>query len=216
MKLREHYQVNEIFNSVQGEGILTGAPATFIRLQGCTVGCVWCDTKYTWAAGGTRMKVYDIIDQAHHRHIVLTGGEPTLYDLDGLLVRLQAEGHFVQLETSGQNDIRGSVYPDWITWSPKEAIDFQAGFAIKDAAKEVKWVVDETLPWKTVLDTFQWYVKRASAKGDEVPYFVLMPEGCPPREEMVIRTLAFLSKLEKWQQPFFRYGDRIQYRISVR
>jgi organic radical activating enzyme len=147
--------------------------------------------------------------------VIITGGEPTMYDLDGLLVPLQSEGHFVQLETSGQNDIKGSVYPNWITWSPKETIDFQGAFSIKDSAHEVKWVVDETLPWKVVLDTFRWYIKRAQVEGDEVPFFVLMPEGCPPRDEMVIRTLAFLSKLEKWQQPFFRYGDRIQYRIGV-
>lgn len=215
MKLREHYQVNEIFNSVQGEGVLTGAPATFVRLQGCTVGCVWCDTKYTWAKGGERMKTGDIVNACVMRHVIITGGEPTLYDLDGLIVPLHANGQFVQLETSGQNGLQGSVWPDWITWSPKETIDFQAAFDIKDGAKEVKWVVDETLPWEVVNKTFMWYVKRAKVEGDEVPFFVLMPEGCPPRQEMVDKTLAFLSMLEPWKQVFYRYGDRIQYRIGV-
>lgn len=217
MKLRKHYQVNEIFNSVQGEGVLAGTIATFIRLQGCTVGCPWCDTKYTWAAGGERMTTEQIVNAAYNHHVIITGGEPTMYDLDGLLVPLQAQKKFVQLETSGQNSIKGNVMPDWITWSPKENLEFDAPFDIKDNAKEVKWVVDETLSWSKVFDTFMWYVQRA--KNDDkrvIPFFVMMPEGCPPRDAMVKRTLAYLSTLEPWMHVFFRYGDRIQYRINVR
>ena len=133
MKLRKTYQVNEIFNSVQGEGILVGTPATFIRLQGCTVGCKWCDTKYTWAKGGTGMKSEDIVNSVVGMHAIITGGEPTMYDLDGLIVPLHAQKKFVQLETSGQNGIKGNVAPDWITWSPKEMIDFEGAYDIKDA-----------------------------------------------------------------------------------
>lgn len=215
MKLREHYQVNEIFNSVQGEGVLNGLVSTFVRLQGCTVGCPWCDTKYTWEKGGTRMRTEDIVNACVSHHVVITGGEPTMYNLDGLIVPLQRIGKFVQLETSGQNDLKGNVMPNWITWSPKENLDFQASFSIKNNATEVKWVVDESLSFARVMDTFEWYLKRLQAEDKEVPYFVMMPEGCPPRQEMVIRTLAFLSKLSEWQQICFRYGDRIQYRIGV-
>jgi organic radical activating enzyme len=215
MKLREHYQVNEIFNTVQGEGVLTGYTATFVRLQGCTVGCPWCDTKYTWEKGGTRMKTEDIVNACVAHHVVITGGEPTMYNLDGLIIPLQRLGKFVQLETSGQNDIKGNVLPNWITWSPKQNLDFKAAFSIKDNAMEVKWVVDENLPFATVLDTFSWYVKRAQ-DNREVPFFVMMPEGCPPKQGLVMRTLAFLSRLPEWQQVFFRYGDRIQYRIDVK
>ena len=217
MQLRKHYQVNEVFNSVQGEGVLVGTVSTFIRLQGCTVGCSWCDTKYTWAKGGQRMATEDIVNQAVSHHIVITGGEPTMYDLDGLLVPLQADKKFVQLETSGQNSIKGNIMPDWITWSPKYNLKFEAPYDIKVAAKEVKWVVDEDLPWQTVMDLFYYYVARAKGGSTtEIPYFVLMPEGCPPRQEMVDRTLEFLALLDAWAQNFFRYGDRIQYRIGVR
>ncbi|EBW9852653.1 7-carboxy-7-deazaguanine synthase QueE, partial [Salmonella enterica subsp. enterica serovar Typhimurium] len=42
------YPINEMFQTLQGEGYFTGVPAIFIRLQGCPVGCAWCDTKHTW------------------------------------------------------------------------------------------------------------------------------------------------------------------------
>lgn len=217
MKLRKHYQVNEIFDTVQGEGMLVGMPATFIRLQGCTVGCPWCDTKYTWAAGGERMMVEDILAQVHRTHVVITGGEPTMYDLDGLLVPLQADKRFVQLETSGQNELKGKVTPDWITWSPKKNLDYEAPFDLRTKVKEVKWVVDEELPWEVVSFRFRWYLDRLSHGAQStIPYFMLMPEGCPPRQEMVERTLEYLGRLEPWEQPFYRYSDRIQYRIGVR
>lgn len=216
MQLRKTYQVNEIFNSVQGEGVLVGTVATFIRLQGCTVGCKWCDTKYTWVKGGTTMPTEDIVNASIAHHIIITGGEPTMYNLDGLIVPLHADKKFVQLETSGQNGIKGNVMPDWITWSPKERIEFQAPYDIKDNAAEVKWVIDESLSWAVVFETFMWYVMRARKDESKIiPYFVLMPEGCPPREEMVTKTFAFLTTLEPWQHVFFRYGDRLQYRIGV-
>lgn len=220
MNLRKHYQVNEIFTTVQGEGVLVGTPSTFIRLQGCTVGCIWCDTKYTWEAGGEKMTVESIFEQVDRLHVVITGGEPTLYDLDGLIVPLHAGKHYVQLETSGQQGLKGMVAPDWITWSPKENLQYDAEYRIKVYASEVKWVVDENLEWDLVWKQFEWYVNRASSSmeaemGNVVPYFVLMPEGCPPREPLVKRSLTWLGRVPLWAQGFFRYGDRIQYRIGV-
>ena len=46
--MNNQYPVNEIFQSIQGEGYFTGVPAIFVRLQGCPVGCAWCDTQHTW------------------------------------------------------------------------------------------------------------------------------------------------------------------------
>ena len=50
-------RINEVFPTIQGEAAWTGTPATFIRLQGCPVGCHWCDTKHTWPTGSERRKI---------------------------------------------------------------------------------------------------------------------------------------------------------------
>src|SRR4029079_12922774 len=74
-------RVSEIFLSLQGEGPSAGTPAHFLRLQGCDVGCTWCDSKYTWdAAGGTERASDTLCDEAQARGraalVVITGGEP--------------------------------------------------------------------------------------------------------------------------------------------
>lgn len=132
--------VNEIFETIQGEATWTGSPAVFVRLQGCPVGCVWCDTKHTWTVDRERLisademlrkkadaqtfaevSVTDLIAEVvklESRHVVITGGEPALYDLRDLTDALLDLGRTVQLETSGTHEIR--VHPDtWVTVSPK-------------------------------------------------------------------------------------------------
>lgn len=170
------------------------------------------------------MAIGHILSKCSTKHVVITGGEPTMYDLDGLIVPLQARKQFVQLETSGQNGLKGKVEPNWVTWSPKENLGFDAEYRLKCIADEVKWVVDESLSWDTVWNQFEWYINRyhgmfrASDIEDHmgiVPYFVLMPEGCPPTEPLVTRSLNWLGRVPDWAQTFFRYGDRIQYRIGV-
>jgi 7-carboxy-7-deazaguanine synthase len=218
MDMRDHYQVNEIFDSIQGEGVLAGVPATFIRLQGCTVGCPWCDTKYTWLKGGERMSVQEITNRANHKHVVITGGEPTLYNLDSLISQLENKGKYVQLETSGQQWLKGELTPRWITWSPKENLEWNAPIEFYVHANEVKWVVDENLTFQTVWRTWEAF---REARPYSLPYFVLMPEGCPPRKEMVEKVFTWLelhwvkgANSAHWNT--WRYGDRLQYRIGVK
>lgn len=81
------YDVCEIFDSIQGEGPNMGMPSTFIRLQGCNLNCDWCDSKYSWKAylGKGMMTVDDILKEVHYPHIVITGGEPLMQDLQPLL-----------------------------------------------------------------------------------------------------------------------------------
>jgi 7-carboxy-7-deazaguanine synthase len=74
-------RVSEVFLSLQGEGPSAGTPAHFVRLQGCSVGCRWCDTKYSWdAAGGRETTVTAVLDEARGLGpaplLVVTGGEP--------------------------------------------------------------------------------------------------------------------------------------------
>lgn len=111
----------EDFYTLQGEGRHTGRAAYFIRLGGCDVGCRWCDAKITWRSANFPLTPIDeIVERAASypsRSIVITGGEPTLYNLEELTGKLRARGLEIFLETSGTNPIQGTF--DWICLSPK-------------------------------------------------------------------------------------------------
>jgi 7-carboxy-7-deazaguanine synthase len=145
--------VNEIFESIQGEASFAGTPSVFIRLQGCDVGCPWCDTKHTWTLdernligaeamlaksedsdGYARMDVASlmaVIEGFSARHVVITGGEPALYDLQTLTQAVLDSGRSVQIETSGTQDLKVAK-GTFVTLSPK--IDMPGGFAVLDQA----------------------------------------------------------------------------------
>lgn len=111
----------EDFYTLQGEGRQAGRAAYFIRLGGCDVGCRWCDAKFTWLADKFPLTpISEIVERAVSypaRSIVITGGEPTLYELQELTQALHDRGMEIFLETSGTNPINGHF--DWICLSPK-------------------------------------------------------------------------------------------------
>jgi organic radical activating enzyme len=100
-------RVSEVFLSLQGEGPSAGTPAHFVRLQGCSVGCRWCDTKYSWdAAGGRAGTVGELLDEARELGpaplLVVTGGEPLESQALTPLLELGLERwERVEVETSG-------------------------------------------------------------------------------------------------------------------
>lgn len=112
----------EIFYSIQGEGYHQGTAATFIRLAGCEVGCHWCDVKESWHTEGyPKLTPDEIIDQIKDypaKMLIITGGEPTMYDLTTLTRALKDKGYNLNLETSGAYPITGTW--DWICFSPKK------------------------------------------------------------------------------------------------
>jgi 7-carboxy-7-deazaguanine synthase len=136
------YKINEVFESIQGEGSFTGVPSIFVRLQGCPVGCPWCDTKHTWTLDSQLERSAAIVmaevgesqhwfnhsteqllvlfteRNYHAKHVVITGGEPCMYDLVPLSSRLIELGYSVQIETSGTYDILCHELT-WVTVSPK-------------------------------------------------------------------------------------------------
>lgn len=149
------YPINEMFQTLQGEGFYTGAPAIFIRLQGCPVGCSWCDTKHTWEKYADQQQpLADIVHKMAEseawadasveqllaviaeqgwtaKHIVITGGEPALYDLTLLTEQFEQEGFQCQIETSGTHPIRCSV-ATWVTVSPK--VNMRGGYDVLNSA----------------------------------------------------------------------------------
>ena len=149
----ETFAVNEVFQSIQGEAHHTGTPSVFVRLQGCVVGCPWCDTKHTWNinfgqevgteamlakevdaptfARLTQADILAVVTRFTARHVVITGGEPCTYDLRRLTEALIRAARSVQIETSGTQPVR--VDPaTWVTVSPK--LGMPGGFAVLDEA----------------------------------------------------------------------------------
>lgn len=211
------YRVNEIFHTVQGEGVHTGTPATFIRLQVCTVGCPWCDTKYTWAKGGELMEVEEIVSQVKYDLVIITGGEPTIWYLDALIIALRANRQYAQvhMETSGQNDLKGDVTPDWITWSPKRNLGFKAKESILKNASEVKFVVDKELSLEEVMDCLD-PVFKINKNNPYWPWIVMMPEGCPPTNNSMSKAYRFTQAVAELTTRPVRIIDRLQYRLGVK
>ncbi len=114
-------RVNEIFYSLQGEGRYTGIAAVFIRLAGCNLQCDFCDTRHE---SYTELSEDEIVRQVvvyPARHVVVTGGEPTLQLTGSLVDKLHEAGKFVQIETNGTIELAPGLLSgiDWITCSPK-------------------------------------------------------------------------------------------------
>lgn len=100
--------VNEIFYSIQGESLYSGRPCIFIRLTGCNLRCIYCDTAYAYE-DGVKMDITEIMDKitAYNCSLVeVTGGEPLLQNKTPLLIyRLLEKGYEVMMETNGSLDI---------------------------------------------------------------------------------------------------------------
>ena len=141
LKSGKEFPVMETFYSIQGEGFHAGTPAFFIRLGGCGVGCHWCDVKESWNAEDHPVQTIDkIIFEAKAskaKTVIITGGEPLMYDLTGLTKTLRKENFKVHLETSGAYPLTGEW--DWICLSPKKFKEPLPG--IVSEADELKVIV---------------------------------------------------------------------------
>lgn len=113
-------RVNEIFYSLQGEGRYTGVPAVFLRMSGCNTKCPFCDTQHLTFTEMTEEEIVREVSQYPARHIVITGGEPTLQLTSSLTDKLHAAGFFIQIETNGSLPLPEACEIDWITCSPKD------------------------------------------------------------------------------------------------
>jgi len=138
-------RVNEIFDSVQGEGYWTGVPCIFVRFAGCNLNCSWCDTKYAdevnfeLSPRGLFQKLTQW--EVPLRHFVLTGGEPTIQD-ERLMMEfaktMKAAEYTLQVETNGTNPSNWLGMCEWVTVSPKRKSKWYW-----EQADEIKVVYDD-------------------------------------------------------------------------
>jgi organic radical activating enzyme len=111
----------EAFYTLQGEGYYKGSAAYFIRIGGCDVGCHWCDVKESWdAAKHPPTQIQEIVEEAYQysKTIVITGGEPLMWNMEPLTQALNLKNMQIHIETSGAYPITGNW--DWFCLSPKK------------------------------------------------------------------------------------------------
>jgi len=195
-RFAEGLLLNEHFSTMQGEGSHTGKPSTFFRLQGCAVGCPWCDTKYTWKVNAANLVHYvalankapgspefAIVEAAFlvrlakeygNNHVVFTGGEPCVYDLFKVTNDLESLGFTTQIETSGTHEI--SADPGtFVTLSPK--VDMPGGLVVLDdallRADEIKMPVGKPADITTLQKLLARRLEvRKSATAYHVPVYL--------------------------------------------
>ena len=133
------YRVNEIYRSIQGEGINTGRPCTIVRFQGCNLRCSFCDTPYALDVnGGTEYDEAELISAVMsvasiHDIILYTGGEPTLQDIKRVIML------HTHLETNGTMPVPSGF--EWVTVSPKPGS--LVSYKAMQKADEVKWLISD-------------------------------------------------------------------------
>ena len=190
LKIGEFLPIMEDFYTVQGEGHHTGSSAYFIRIGGCDVGCHWCDVKESWnAALHPLTNIEEVVERAKafpSRTVVLTGGEPTGYQLSKLTERLRKEGFIIHLESAGSYDLTGSF--DWICLSPKKTVPPLP--AIYSKANELKVIVFNK-------NDLKWAVEQAKSVSSACLLY-LQPEW-GKRDEMMPMIIDFVKENPKWK-----------------
>lgn len=218
-------KIAEIFHSRQGEGLLTGQESVFVRLSGCNLRCWFCDTPYaSWRPEGAEMSVAEIVDGVRQfdacRHVVLTGGEPMIFDaIAPLTHELRQACWHITIETAGTQD--QPVTCDLMSISPKlagsapSAEEHPRWHALHETRRHAPAVIarlmrDYPHQLKFVIDTRD-DLERVEAYLNELGEFapdrvLLMPQGTTVNE------LASRSEwIERYcQDRGYRYCPRRQ------
>ncbi len=179
----------EEFYTIQGEGSHTGRAAYFIRIGGCDVGCHWCDVKEIWNADLHPPTQTDVIvanAKKYAETVVVTGGEPLMWDMEILTSKLKNEGLKVHIETSGAYPVTGQW--DWFCLSPKKTkLPVQEAYEI---AHELKIIIYNK-------HDFQFAEEQASKVNENAVLF-LQPEWSK-KEEMTPLIIDYVMKNPKWR-----------------
>ena len=180
----------EEFLTLQGEGAHTGSSAYFLRIGGCDVGCHWCDVKESWNAELHPVTPLEQMVQnavaSDSPTVVVTGGEPLMWNMGPLTDALHAAGLQVHLETSGAYPLTGTW--DWICLSPKKTkAPRSEWYAV---AHELKVIVFNN-------DDFRWAEVHAQEINREAKRF-LQPEWSK-REKALPEIIAYIERNPTWR-----------------
>jgi 7-carboxy-7-deazaguanine synthase len=160
--------VVEEFFSLQGEGFHTGKAAYFIRLGGCDIGCNWCDSRFSWNPDIHPVietkTIIDRVNESGADSVVITGGEPLMWNLDLLCNGLKENNIKTYLETSGAYPLSGKW--DWICLSPKKNMPPVPD--ICKVADELKVIIQDKFD-------FEWAEKYLGMVNEDCRLF-LQPE----------------------------------------
>ena len=179
----------EAFYTIQGEGFHKGKAAYFIRIGGCDVGCHWCDVKESWDADAhpiipTNKIVNDSIE--HSDTIVVTGGEPLMWDMTPLTNQLRSNNKKVHIETSGAYKLTGTW--DWICLSPKKRMNPLD--EIYQVADELKVIIYNNDDLK--------FAENQAEKINSNAHLFLQPEW-ENREKMMPIMVDYVKNNPKWK-----------------
>ena len=179
----------EAFYTLQGEGYHKGSAAFFIRIGGCDVGCHWCDVKESWDANlHPPTPIEHIVTQAkqYSDTVVVTGGEPLMWNMDPLCKALHGQGMQVHIETSGAYALTGTW--DWFCLSPKKNKGpLKAAY---DYADELKVIIYNK-------DDFKFAEEQAAQVAPSCKLF-LQPEWSR-REKVMPLIVDYVLANPKWK-----------------
>lgn len=186
-------KISEIFMSIEGEGVRTGAPSVFVRLFGCNLRCSYCDSMYAVEGNDFReMTITDVIDSIRNfnvSNVTITGGEPLIHPgIQDLLNQLDQQGYEINIETNGTcpkfKDYKNVFYTmDWKSISSGENSKMNLNKLMDLSQKDVvKFVVanpSDLQEASNVIETLENHFKNL---GKSLPYFYVSP---------VFKTMAY-------------------------
>ena len=181
--------IMEQFYTLQGEGFHTGLPSYFVRIGGCDVGCHWCDVKESWNPDIHPVTDINVVVKEalkYSKNIVLTGGEPLMYNLEPLCQALKEQGCTIHIETSGAYPLSGIL--DWICLSPKKTM--LPRIEVLEKAHELKVIIFNQ-------NDFVFAEEQAQKVSDSCLLY-LQPEWSK-KEQMLPKIIDYVMQNPKWK-----------------
>ena len=189
LKNGKHLPVMESFYTIQGEGFHSGSPAHFIRTAGCDVGCGWCDVKESWDEDlhpivDIRTLINDVKSDCNI--VVVTGGEPLLWNMKPLTKLLKKNNFKTHIETSGSSKLTGDW--DWICLSPKKRKSPIS--EVYKEANELKMIIYNNSDFK--------FAEEQAKKVNSQCMLFLQPEWT--RKDLIMpKIVDYVMKNSKWK-----------------